>query len=117
MLNADLSREYQAIIAYVVYSQVLKGAQYMNIASQLDFGSWGPMILGHAFPPVVEAIARAARNSASFGASTAAEGELAERIVVSYPVMEKMRFDELRHRSHHVGDSRGARCDQPQNHY
>src|ERR1035437_3992187 len=33
------------------------------------FGSWGPMILGHAFPPVVEAIERAARNSASFGAS------------------------------------------------
>src|ERR1017187_10130197 len=30
------------------------------------FGSWGPMILGHAFPPVVEAIERAARNSASF---------------------------------------------------
>jgi bacterioferritin len=36
LLNEDLSREYQAIIAYVVYSQVLKGAQYMNIASQLE---------------------------------------------------------------------------------
>ncbi len=35
-LNDDLSREYQAIIAYVVYSQVLKGAQYMNIADQLQ---------------------------------------------------------------------------------
>ena len=34
-LNEDLSREYQAIIAYVVYSQVLKGAEYMNIADQL----------------------------------------------------------------------------------
>ena len=56
------------------------------------FGSWGPMILGHAFPPVVEAIERAARNSASFGASTAAEGELAERIVACYPAIEKMRF-------------------------
>ena len=56
------------------------------------FGSWGPMILGHAFPPVVEAIGRAARNSASFGASTAAEGELAERIVACYPAIEKMRF-------------------------
>src|ERR1700679_2731658 len=43
------------------------------------FGSWGPMILGHAFPPVVEAIERAARKGASFGASTAAEGDLAER--------------------------------------
>jgi glutamate-1-semialdehyde 2,1-aminomutase len=56
------------------------------------FGSWGPMILGHAFPPVVEAIERAARKSASFGASTAAEADLAERIVVSYPAIEKMRF-------------------------
>jgi bacterioferritin len=34
-LNEDLSREYQAIIAYVIYSQVLKGAQYMNIADEL----------------------------------------------------------------------------------
>jgi glutamate-1-semialdehyde 2,1-aminomutase len=56
------------------------------------FGSWGPMILGHAFPPVVEAIQRAARNSPSFGASTAAEADLAERITACYPVIEKMRF-------------------------
>jgi glutamate-1-semialdehyde 2,1-aminomutase len=56
------------------------------------FGSWGPMILGHAFPPVVEAIERAARNSASFGASTAAEGDLAERITACFPAIEKMRF-------------------------
>jgi bacterioferritin len=36
LLNEDLAREYQAIIAYVVYSQVLKGAQYMNIADELE---------------------------------------------------------------------------------
>src|SRR5256885_5118900 len=35
-LNEDLSREYQAIIAYVVYSQALKGAQYMSIAGELE---------------------------------------------------------------------------------
>lgn len=35
-LNEDLSREYQAIIAYVNYSQVLKGAEYMNIAKELE---------------------------------------------------------------------------------
>jgi bacterioferritin len=35
LLNEDLAREYQAIIAYVNYSQVLKGAQYMNIADEL----------------------------------------------------------------------------------
>jgi bacterioferritin len=36
LLNEDLSREYQAIIAYVVYSQVLKGAEFMSIAEQLE---------------------------------------------------------------------------------
>ena len=56
------------------------------------FGSWGPMILGHAFPPAVEAIKRAAGRSASFGASTAAEADLAERIVACYPAIEKLRF-------------------------
>src|SRR5678810_777041 len=35
-LNSDLAREYQAIIAYVVYSQVLKGAEYMSIAAELE---------------------------------------------------------------------------------
>src|SRR5215475_4368943 len=36
LLNEDLAREYQAVIAYVVYSQVLKGAQYMSIAGELE---------------------------------------------------------------------------------
>ena len=46
LLNEDLSREYQAIIAYVVYSQVLKGAEYMNIAAQLE--EHAPQELQHA---------------------------------------------------------------------
>ena len=70
--------------AYVVDAD---GNRYVDYV-----GSWGPMILGHAFPPVVEAIERAARNSASFGASTAGEAELAERIVACYRAIEKMRF-------------------------
>jgi bacterioferritin len=36
LLNEDLAREYQAIISYVIYSQVLKGAQYMSIAGELE---------------------------------------------------------------------------------
>jgi glutamate-1-semialdehyde 2,1-aminomutase len=56
------------------------------------FGSWGPMILGHAWPAAVEAIQRAAANSASFGASTAAEADLAELVRNCYPSMEKLRF-------------------------
>ena len=35
-LNEDLAREYQAVISYVIYSQVLKGAEYMNIAAELE---------------------------------------------------------------------------------
>jgi glutamate-1-semialdehyde 2,1-aminomutase len=56
------------------------------------FGSWGPMILGHAHPLVVEAIQRAAERSASFGASTAAEADLAELVISAMPSMEKLRF-------------------------
>jgi len=36
LLNEDLAREYQAILPYVVYRQVLKGAEYMNIAAELE---------------------------------------------------------------------------------
>jgi bacterioferritin len=36
LLNEDLAREYQAIIAYIVYSQIIKGAQYQNIAGELE---------------------------------------------------------------------------------
>jgi glutamate-1-semialdehyde 2,1-aminomutase len=56
------------------------------------FGSWGPMILGHAFPPVVEAIQHAAAKGASFGASTAAEADLAELVTRCFPSVEKLRF-------------------------
>jgi glutamate-1-semialdehyde 2,1-aminomutase len=56
------------------------------------FGSWGPMILGHAFPPAVAAVQAAAARSASFGASTAAEGNLAELVVKAFPSIEKLRF-------------------------
>src|SRR5271155_2787060 len=56
------------------------------------FGSWGPMILGHAFPPVVEAIQRAASRGASFGASTGAEADLAELVTRCFPSVERLRF-------------------------
>src|ERR1017187_4484301 len=56
------------------------------------FGLWGPMILGHAFPPVVEGIREAAGRGASFGASHAGEAELAELVRRCFPAVEKMRF-------------------------
>jgi glutamate-1-semialdehyde 2,1-aminomutase len=55
-------------------------------------GSWGPLILGHAFPPVVSAVEKAARRGTSFGAPTEAENELAELIVAAVPSIEKVRL-------------------------
>jgi glutamate-1-semialdehyde 2,1-aminomutase len=63
------------------------GNRYLDL-----FGSWGPMILGHAFPPVVEAIREAAGRGASFGASHAGEATLAELVQRCFPSIEKMRF-------------------------
>jgi glutamate-1-semialdehyde 2,1-aminomutase len=55
-------------------------------------GSWGPMILGHAYPPIVEAVQKAAARGTSYGAPCAAEVELAERVVRLVPSIEKVRF-------------------------
>src|SRR5271168_1120019 len=63
------------------------GNRYLDM-----FGSWGPMILGHAFPPAVEAIQQAAARSASFGASHAGEADLAELVQRCFPSVEKLRF-------------------------
>src|ERR1700737_25490 len=58
----------------------------------IDFvGSWGPLILGHAAPGVPEAIATAAKNGTSFGASTDAEADLAEIVISAFPHVEKIR--------------------------
>ncbi len=59
----------------------------------IDFiGSWGPMILGHADPRVIEAICRAAERGTSFGAPTEAESELAELIISAVPSIERLRL-------------------------
>jgi glutamate-1-semialdehyde 2,1-aminomutase len=55
-------------------------------------GSWGPMILGHAHPAVVEALHAAVERGTSFGAPTEAENELAELIVAAVPAVEKVRL-------------------------
>lgn len=63
------------------------GNRYLDL-----FGSWGPAILGHAFPPVVEAIREAVGRGTSFGASHAGEATLAELVRHCFPAVEKMRF-------------------------
>jgi glutamate-1-semialdehyde 2,1-aminomutase len=63
------------------------GNRYVDL-----FGSWGPMLLGHAFPPAVQAICEAAQRSASFGASTPSESDLAELVQRCFPSLEMLRF-------------------------
>ena len=63
------------------------GNRYVDL-----FGSWGPMILGHAFEPVVAAIREAAGRGVSFGASHAGEANLAELVRRCFPSVQKMRF-------------------------
>ncbi|MEN1680892.1 MAG: glutamate-1-semialdehyde 2,1-aminomutase [Planctomycetota bacterium] len=55
-------------------------------------GSWGPMILGHAFPPVVEALREAAPRSTSYGAPTEGENRLASLIIELVPSIERVRL-------------------------
>jgi glutamate-1-semialdehyde 2,1-aminomutase len=55
-------------------------------------GSWGPLILGHAEPGVLDAILSAACNGTSFGASTPSEADLAELVLGAFPSMQKVRF-------------------------
>src|SRR6266581_8452775 len=54
--------------------------------------SWGPMILGHAHPKVVEAVVQASKRGFSFGAPTQAENELARLVIDSVPSLEMVRF-------------------------
>jgi glutamate-1-semialdehyde 2,1-aminomutase len=63
------------------------GRSYLDLV-----GSWGPLILGHAHPAVVAAVAQAARQGMTFGAPCPAEVELAERVVASYPGIEQVRL-------------------------
>jgi glutamate-1-semialdehyde 2,1-aminomutase len=72
-----------------------EGARLWDVDGReyLDFlGSWGPLILGHAPPAVVEAVAAAAARGTSYGAPTPQEVELATRITAAYPSMEMLRL-------------------------
>ncbi len=72
-----------------------KGSKVRDIDGNeyIDYvGSWGPMILGHAHPAVIEAVAKQAAKGTSFGAPTVAETELAERIIAGFESIEKVRM-------------------------
>ncbi|MDD9893323.1 MAG: glutamate-1-semialdehyde 2,1-aminomutase, partial [Gammaproteobacteria bacterium] len=63
------------------------GNQYVDYV-----GSWGPMILGHAHPAVIDAVQQAATQGTSFGAPTAIEIEMAEKVCQIMPNIEQVRF-------------------------
>src|SRR4051794_41817711 len=63
------------------------GRRYVDLVS-----SWGPMILGHAHPAVVDAVGAAARRGLSFGAPTEGELELAEEIIARMPTVQRVRL-------------------------
>jgi len=72
-----------------------EGARVVDVdgRSYVDFlGSWGPLILGHAAAPVVEAVSEAVRRGTSYGAPTAGEVEMAELIGRAVPSMEMVRL-------------------------
>lgn len=69
------------------YLYDLDGQRYIDY-----IGSWGPLILGHCPPQVVEAVRAAAGRGTSFGAPTEAESELAELIIAAVPSVEKVRL-------------------------
>jgi glutamate-1-semialdehyde 2,1-aminomutase len=63
------------------------GRAYLDLV-----GSWGPLIVGHAHPEVLAAVRDALARGTSYGAPCAAEVELAEQVVASYPAAEQVRF-------------------------
>ena len=69
------------------YVEDVEGRRYVDWVM-----SWGPLILGHAAPQVVDAVREAAESGTSFGTSTEREVELAERIVEAVPSIEKVRL-------------------------
>jgi glutamate-1-semialdehyde 2,1-aminomutase len=89
------ARAFKAVGGSPLFVARAEGARFWDEDGRafIDYvGSWGPMILGHAQPAVVEAVRAAAGRGTSYGAPCAAEVELAERIVKLMPAVEKVRF-------------------------
>jgi len=88
-------RAFRSVGGTPVYYREAEGAHFADEDGNryLDFCmSWGPLILGHAHPAVVEAVCAAARRGLSFGACARPEIELAERVLKGFPSMERVRF-------------------------
>jgi glutamate-1-semialdehyde 2,1-aminomutase len=88
-------RAFKSVGCDPIFIQRAEGSRIFDADgnSYIDYvGSWGPMILGHCHPKVVEAIRTAAGNGASFGAPTKLEIDLAEMVCEAYPNIEMVRM-------------------------
>ena len=88
-------RAFKAVGGNPLFIEKAKGSRIYDVDgnSYIDYVlSWGPMILGHAFPRVVNALKKAVEKGTSYGAPTALEVELAELVRRIYPSMDKIRM-------------------------
>ena len=88
-------RAFKAVGGSPIFVRKAKGAYLFDEDGNkyIDYiSSWGPMILGHAYEPVINAISKIAKKGTSFGMPTALETEIAELVISSVPNIEKIRF-------------------------
>jgi len=88
-------RAFKAVGGTPIFAKSAKGAYIYDEDGNrfIDYiNSWGPMLLGHAFPPVVEAVIEKTKIGTSFGMPTALETEIAELAVSMVPNIDKIRF-------------------------
>ena len=88
-------RAFKAVGGAPVYVEKAKGAYLYDVDGNtlIDYiSSWGPMILGHAFEPVIEAVKKRAERGTSFGMPTELETQIAELAVQMVPNIDKIRM-------------------------
>ncbi|MEO7244167.1 MAG: aminotransferase class III-fold pyridoxal phosphate-dependent enzyme, partial [Rubrivivax sp.] len=88
-------RAFRAVGGTPRFIRRAQGAYLWDVEGRryIDYiGSWGPMILGHGHPAVLEAVTTAALDGLSFGAPTEAEAELAEVLIDLVPAVEQVRL-------------------------
>ncbi|MHB8990781.1 MAG: glutamate-1-semialdehyde 2,1-aminomutase, partial [Chloroflexota bacterium] len=88
-------RAFRAVGGQPLFIDRASGSRIFDVDgnSFVDYvGSWGPLILGHAHPGVVQAVQRAAERGTSYGAPTSLESDLARAIVEAVPTIEMVRF-------------------------
>src|SRR4029078_2438840 len=88
-------RAFRAVGRGPLFIREARGAHVTDVDGNvfIDYvGSWGPMVLGHSHPVVMEAIREAAGRGTSYGAPTELEIELASKIIDAFPAVEQVRL-------------------------